>query len=235
MDAWIDFAMGPLFRISLAVCLLGLAYRFVVAASSAAAAWVRAGDKDLPWRAVGTATLQWVFPAGLLRSRPLYSAASFLFHVGIIGLPLFLAGHVALLEQSYWLARVWPTLPPLLADALSVSTIVLCAGLVWGRLASPMSRALSRASDVLIVLLLLGVVLAGFLAAHPTLVPVSARALLLVHLLLGNLALVLTPVTKIAHCVLFPLLQLTFQLGWHFPAATGEHVAIALGKENEPV
>ena len=62
-----------------------------------------------------------------------------------------------------------------------------------------------------------------------------ARALVLAHMLLANLVLIAAPFTKIAHCVLYPVLQLVFTLGWHFPAATGEHVARTLAKEKEPV
>ena len=59
--------------------------------------------------------------------------------------------------------------------------------------------------------------------------------MLLVHLLLGNLALILTPMTKIVHCVLGPLTQLLSEVAWHFPAESGRHVAVALGKESEPL
>ena len=59
--------------------------------------------------------------------------------------------------------------------------------------------------------------------------------MLLIHMLAGNLALILTPLTKIVHCVLYPLTQLLSEIGWHFPAESGRHVAIALAKENEPV
>jgi nitrate reductase gamma subunit len=235
MEDWILLARGPLFRISLTLCLAGLGYRFAVALSQAVFAYLRAGDKEVAWKVAATATLKWVFPTGLLRSRPLYSVASFLFHVGIILLPLFLAGHVVLLEDWGRLFVLWPTLPPALADVLTVGTLVLVVGLLVGRLSSPISRALSRKSDVLILLVLGLVLLFGFLAGHPEASPFGARPLLLVHILLGNLALILAPMTKIAHCVLFPLLQAIFQLGWHFPAETGQHVAIALAKEDEPV
>jgi len=237
MEAWIDLARGPLFRISLAICVLGLGYRFVTTLSGIVAAWWRAGDRDVPLRAVTTATLSWLFPAGLLRSRPLYSAASVLFHVGIIGLPLLLAGHVVLLEP--WLPAgllaVWPTLAPGLADGLSILTIAMLVGLLASRVATPMTRSLSRGQDILILVVLLLVVGFGFLAANPGLSPADARLMLLYHILLADLALVLTPVSKIAHCVLFPLTQLVFQIGWHFPEASGRHVAIVLAKENEPV
>jgi hypothetical protein len=70
----------------------------------------------------------------------------------------------------------------------------------------------------------------------PRIRPVSsARAMLLAHLLLANLTLVLTPTTKIAHCIVFPFMQLLFEVGWHFPAETGRHVAVALAKEDEKV
>mgnify|MGYP000665194020 CR=1 FL=1 len=58
---------------------------------------------------------------------------------------------------------------------------------------------------------------------------------MLTHLLLGNLALILTPMTKIVHCVLGPLTQLLSEVAWHFPADSGRRVAAVLGKENEPI
>ena len=95
-----DFAgrRGPLFRLSLLLCLLGLALRLGHVAHQTVAAWWRAGDRDLPLRSIAHATIQWLFPYRLVRTRPAYSAASFLFHVGIVLLPFFLAGHVALLR-----------------------------------------------------------------------------------------------------------------------------------------
>ena len=87
----------------------------------------------------------------------------------------------------------------------------------------------------ILLLVLLVTVLFGCLAAHPAQSPFGARTMLLLHILGGDLVLVLIPTTKIAHCVLYPFTQLLFQLGWHFPAETGRHVAIALAKEDEPI
>jgi len=233
MDTWIELARGPLFRISLAVLILGLAYRFTVALVQIAGAWLRATDRRLPKGVVARATLGWLLPHRQLRLRPLYSTASILFHVGIILVPLFLVGHVALLEG--WLPGFWPLLHPLAADVLTWIAIVALGTLIVARMSTPVSRALSKPQDVILLAVLLLLMLVGFFAAHPALSPFGARTMVLVHMLLGNLALILTPTTKIAHCVLYPLLQLTFELGWHFPEASGRHVAIALAKENEPV
>jgi nitrate reductase gamma subunit len=233
MDSWIELASGPLFRIAVAILVLGLGYRFTVATAQVAAAWRRAGDRKVPTRAVAAATLGWLFPRRLLRAKPLYSVASFLMHVGILLVPLFLFGHVALVQR--WLPAAWPRLSPALADTLTVVAIAASAVLIGGRLATKTSRHLSKPMDVAILVVLFLLVLFGFLASHPAFSPVDARAMLLVHMLLGNLALILTPTTKIAHCVLYPFTQLIFQLGWHFPAESGRHVAVALAKEEEPV
>jgi nitrate reductase gamma subunit len=233
MDVWIDFARGPLFRIALAVMVLGLGYRIGVTVLQIATAWRRAADRRLPGRDIAAATLGWLLPVHLLRSRPVYSAASFLFHIGIVVVPLFLVGHVGMLAGTVPVG--WPTLSPALADTLTLACIAALLVLLVGRLAVSSARKLTRTQDAVILLVLLLTVLFGFLAAHPAVSPFAARSMLLLHILCGDLILVLVPTTKIAHCVLYPFTQLLFQLGWHFPAETGRHVAIALAKEDEPV
>jgi hypothetical protein len=75
----------------------------------------------------------------------------------------------------------------------------------------------------------------GYWAAHPLSSPFAPRAMVLIHIMAGNLALILTPLTKIVHCVLAPLTQLISEIGWRFPADSGKRVAVALAKENEPI
>ena len=43
------------------------------------------------------------------------------------------------------------------------------------------------------------------------------------------------PFTKMSHVALFPATQLISDLGWHLKPGAGQQVAIALGKENEPI
>jgi nitrate reductase gamma subunit len=233
MDLWIEIARGPLFRIALTVMVLGLGYRVAVVVIQIATAWWRAADRRLPGADIVAATLGWLLPVRLLRSRPVYSAASFLFHVGVIVVPLFLVGHAALLAGI--LPRSWPTLNPTVADGLTLACLAALVVLLMGRVAVKSARKLTRTQDVLLLVVLLLTVLFGYLAAHPTQSPFAARAMLLFHILSADLVLVLIPTTKIAHCVLYPFTQLLFQLGWHFPAETGRHVAIALAKEDEPI
>lgn len=233
MDGLIEFARGPLFRLSLTICVLGLGYRIAVIVAQIAAAWHRAGDRRLPLGAVASATVSWLMPVRLWRSRPFYSTASVLFHLGVFVVPLFLVGHVALLGGLVpgW----WPVLPQPAADTITVVAMVALVALIVGRAASSASRALTRGSDVSVLVVLLGLLLFGWWAANPAMSPFAARTMLAVHIMLGNLVLILVPTTKIAHCALMPFARLVFQLGWHFPAETGRHVAQALNKEGEPV
>ena len=233
VDTWIDLARGPLFRLSLAVLVLGLGY---LTASTVFSVVRGAGGPRAPPPPPGARPPPPPprgFPVRLIRARPLYSLASVAFHAGILVVPLFSIGHVSLWQPGTGIP--WPVLPAGVADALSIAAVVSLVGLLIGRWSSRVARGLSRTQDVLVLVLLLAVAATGVLVAHPTWTPIGARELLLAHLLLADLTLVLTPVTKLAHCILFPFLQLVFEVGWHFPAATGRHVAIALAKEDEPV
>jgi nitrate reductase gamma subunit len=233
MDSWIDLAFGPLLRWSLAACILGLAYRFGVAVWQLAAARRRSGDPDLPVRAIVQATVRWLLPVRLLRLRPGYGIASALFHAGLLALPLFYVGHVGLLRDE--LGAGWPALGPAVSDILTLVALAGLAFVLLSRLLVATSRQLTGAADVGLLVLLLVLLGSGWWASHPASSPLAPRAMLLVHALAGNLALVLTPFSKISHCVLFPLTQLAPEIGWRFPADSGRRVAVALAKENEPV
>ena len=115
-ETWISLAQGPLFRISLAVCLLGLAYRLFSTIWLLRMAYNRAGDQEIPFGTVWKATLRWLWPVRIVRHRPIYSLASMLFHVGIILVPLFGVGHVALWAGAL---TFWPVLGAQVADILT--------------------------------------------------------------------------------------------------------------------
>jgi nitrate reductase gamma subunit len=179
------------------------------------------------------ATWQWIFPARKATRRVHYSLVSLLFHVGLLLVPIFLAGHVLLWERGLGIS--WPTLPAVLADVLTLTTVGAAITLIVLRLVHRESRALSRSSDYMALVLVALPFASGFLFMHPALNPFPHQATLLVHVLTANLVLIATPFTKLCHCVLFPFTQLVSEVAWRFPPHGGEQVAIALGKEDPKV
>jgi len=101
VEAWIDFGRGPLFRLAFSLMVLGLLRVVVLTVIGIVESYRRNLDRIVPWKDVGKQTLAWLFPIGRLwRKRPVYSTVSFLFHIGLIVVPLFLAAHVLLWERS---------------------------------------------------------------------------------------------------------------------------------------
>lgn len=193
----------------------------------------RAGDKNVPYRQVWRNTLAWLFPITRLRHRLAYSLSTLVFHIAIIIVPVFLAAHVALWQRNLGLS--WFALPNAVADILTILAIVTAVAIVVQRVAFADARSLSRFQDYVMPLLIALPFVSGLLATHPQWNPFRYEATLLVHVMSANIIFVLVPLSKISHCVLLPFTQMLSEAAWHFPADSGSQVAVALGKENEPV
>jgi nitrate reductase gamma subunit len=234
METLLDFARGPLFRLSLAVMILGLLRILLLDLYGAWEAYRRAGDKTIPWGLTIRRTLQWLFPAErVIRSRPFYSVFSILFHVGLLLVPIFLFAHIQLWREAVGIG--WPALPKSVADWLTLSTILFGLLLFIGRVSSRSSNFISRKQDYLWPLVLVLPFASGYICAN---LPVSASVYqlsMLVHVLSGEAIFLLLPFTKIAHCVLMPLSQFISAVAWRFPADTDEAVCTTLNKKGAPV
>jgi nitrate reductase gamma subunit len=233
MEALIDWARGPAFAFALAFMLAGMLRHMLVTLWEMRKTMRRAGDKSLAYGPALKATLRWLFPLGKLRHQFLFTLSSLLFHVAILVVPLFLAGHIALWARGTGLS--WPAIPGSLADILTVIAVVAGVALVVQRLAARATRALSRLQDYALPLLVALPFASGFFLVHPNLNPFSFSATLLVHIMSANLILVLMPITKLTHAVLLPSAQLVSEMGWRWPADAGTRVGIALDKQDEPV
>jgi nitrate reductase gamma subunit len=233
MNAWLDLAMGPLFWMALIVMLLGLARHVVLTVWQMARTYRRAGDKEIPAGRVAAETRQWLLPVSRLKDRWLYSATTVLFHVGVILVPLFLAGHIALWEKALGIS--WPALPNAVATVLTVAVMVAAVAVLVQRAVNRESRILGRFQDYALPALIAVTFLAGFMVMHPAWNPWGRDPMLLIHVLSGDLLLILVPFTKLSHMVLLPLTQLVSELAWHFPEDAGERVGVALRKESEPI
>jgi nitrate reductase gamma subunit len=225
--------MGPLFWTALAFMVLGLLRHVVLTVWETAQAYRRAGDKDFPVGKLAETTLHWLVPVKRIWHRGTYSLTTFLFHVGVILVPLFLAGHITLWREGVGLS--WPALPNGVSTTLTWIVIATSIAVVVQRLAARDSRVLSRFQDYALPLFIVVPFLTGFLVMHPAWNPFNRDPVLLVHVLSADLLIFLVPLTKLSHMILMPFTQLVSELAWHFPQDAGRRVGTTLGKENEPI
>jgi nitrate reductase gamma subunit len=233
LEAWIEFGRGPLFRLSFAVMILGLLRVLILTLAGMIEAYRQNPDKLVPWKERARNTIAWLFPIRRLwTKRPVYGSASFLFHIGLILVPLFLAAHVLLWKQSVGFA--WPSIPQKLADWLTLVVIVTGLGLFLGRLLHPGGRKISRHQDYMWLLLLVIPFATGYICSNAMVGPKTYQGVMLLHIYSADLILVMIPFTKIAHCVLAPLSQFVTGIAWKFPVGAGDRVAATLGYAERP-
>lgn len=152
MDVWLKWAMGPLFWTAFVFMVLGLLRHLGLTIWEAIKTYRRAGDKNIPTKQVMSSTVRWLIPVDRLKNRWLYSITTFLFHIGVILVPIFLAGHIALWRQGVGIS--WPALPNSVATALTWVVIVASLAVVVQRVWAKDSRVLSRFQDYALPLLI---------------------------------------------------------------------------------
>jgi nitrate reductase gamma subunit len=229
MEQWITFAKGPLFALAFLIMVLGLGRVFVIQAYSLARSKGRR-LQNAPWRKMFAETAGWATPVGhLIPGTRIFSVVSYLSHIGILVVPVFLASHVVLWEE--FLNLHLPKIGYGLADFLTLFTSAGLLGLLSLRIFSGRLRLMSRSSDYALLMVVLFPFVSGYLAMHPQYNPMPWDVMMLVHLLSAELLLVLIPFTKLSHVVLF-FFERASGLHWQLRPGAGDRVAEALyGKE----
>jgi nitrate reductase gamma subunit len=236
MEQWLEWARGPVFRACFAIMLLGLLRVIALNTVSVVSLLSRSrrNSRAMAWKSVISSTLQWIFPFKKgIEIRALFSLTSMLFHVCIIVTPVFLGAHIMLWERGLGIS--WPALSNSVADYLTLIGIATGIALFVDRLTSRASRALSRPQDFLLPVLIVVPLASGYLAMHPDINPFGYNGTMFIHVMAGNLIFLLIPFSKMSHMALFPGTQLVSELGWHLQPGAGQQVALALGKENDPL
>jgi nitrate reductase gamma subunit len=234
MESLLNFVRGPLLLFAFAVFFFGIARMLALTAVEFVRAYRKAGDQAIPFSQLFRRSLGWIFPVNALRGKRIpYTVASAIFHVGMVVVPIFLAGHIYLIKKGIGIE--WLSLSPAVADLLALTTLGALILLALLRILDRASRTLSGFQDWFLLVLCFLPFLTGYWVAHPTANPFPFTLTYLIHLLSAEAILVLLPFTKLAHSAMFPFTQINWELGWHFVPESGEKVRIALGKEGEPV
>jgi len=187
--------------------------------------------KDFPFVKNLKLFIEWMLPVGhIYRNKPIMSICSFVFHIGLLIVPIFLLSHIDLWKRNIGIS--WPGIPMWLADILTISTLFCIAVLFVFRIINQSTRALSSGSDYLLLICVAIPFATGFMAVHPTFNLFTYNAVLLLHVLSSELIFIILPHSKLVHAVLFPFDRISSDIFWNMPSGAGEKIASELhGKE----
>jgi len=231
MEQMLEFARGPLFIATFSLMMLGLGRLLVLELLEMARAWMGMRDKAIPWSQNMKIFAEWLVPVRLIpRIRPFFSVISFLFHIGLIVVPIFLAEHILLWERG--LGFSWPSVGRGIADFLTLMTMVTCIVLLLIRTFHKPTRVLSGFWDYALLLILFVPFASGYVMVHPRWLFTDWTTMMLIHVLSAELVFVLMPFTKLSHVVLFPFERISSDFYWRFPAEGPDRVAAALHGED---
>ena len=144
--------------------------------------------------------LHWLTPFGSrnMQMRPVMTIVSFVFHICLILVPVFLLGHIVLWYESWAIQCVSLSAP--LADVMSFLVVIGCIFFLFRRILAPEVRNVTDASDILLLLIVALPFLTGILAYHQW---GPYKPILIFHILTGEIMLVAIPFTKLSHMLFF--------------------------------
>jgi nitrate reductase gamma subunit len=151
----------------------------------------------------------------LFGTHPVMAVVTVTFHLLLILTPLLLLAHNLLIADSIGLAL--PSLPEGLSDFLTVVVLFCLAIFLLRRLFMRRLRAISSPYDFFVLLVTAAPFVTGFLAYHQWF---DYRTVMLLHMLSGELMLILIPFTRLGHALFFFLYR--FYLGSEYSFGQGK-------------
>jgi len=145
--------------------------------------------------------LHWLVPfaSANWRRRPVITIVTFLFHIGLVLLPIFLLSHNLLIYESWGIT--WWTVSEGLADIMTMIVIGCCGFFFLRRIFAPEVRFVTFADDYLILAIAFLPFISGFLAYHQWLLP--HKTMVILHMIFGSLMLIAIPFTRLGHMLYF--------------------------------
>lgn len=199
-----SFVEGPLLWIAFLTFIIGTILRIVLFVITA-----RKMDKPvfqyLSWKYVLATLGRWILPINRdMVKNPVFMPLVYLFHICLIVVPVFLAGHITLWEESRF-EWSWTALPDTWADWMTLILIAISIFLLLRRLVSADIRLLSTLSDYLLIVVTALPFVTGYCLTHGTLDGVAffGDHMSVLHMLSGELMLILIPLTRLSHAFLF--------------------------------
>ena len=200
MNAFIDFIMGPMVWIAFLIFIGGLGFKTVY--------FIREVKHKESYifsyltlfhslRSIGAWLIPF-FPVST-RQKPFFYGLSYLFHLLLFTVPIFLSAHVVLVQEAFNIS--WPVFDDHTADALTVFVVVCLVFFCGRRIMVPDVKFLTSPTDFLLIAVVLLPFLTGFFAYHQFF---AYRWVMIVHILCGELMLIMIPFSRFSHMMFAP-------------------------------
>ncbi len=122
-----------------------------------------------------------------IAKKPLYAVIRYAFHLSLFIVPIWLAGHVSLWEES-WFGWTWSTIPDKAADWMTILVIGIAAFFLVRRLFWSEARSTTSWKDFVVIVIAALPFLTGYFLTHGTLDKVAFLGdnMRLLHVLSGE-------------------------------------------------
>ena len=197
-----ELARGPLMWVATIVFVGGIAYRTVqlfllTKKKERARCPDRAVRVEGPEgrRLKALVTLQ----NSLLGQHPVMAIVTFVFHFCLFVAPVFTLAHILLLRESWRISYF--SLPGPVIDVMTVIVILGAIYFLVRRLSLPEVKFVTSASDFVILAIVAGPFVTGFLAYHQWF---AYPLMMSLHVLAGDIMLAAIPFTRLSHMLFAP-------------------------------
>jgi len=198
------FVEGPLLWIAFLTFFIGSILRAALFLSVS-----RKRDKIIyqyfSWKYVLATFGRWLLPLNKdVAKNPIFTILGYIFHICLIVVPIWFSGHISLWEESRF-EWSWTPIPDGLADWMTLIFLAIALFFLLRRIISADIRLLSTFSDYLLIVVVALPFITGYFLTHGTVDNIGflGENIQLIHMLSGELMLILIPFTKLSHFVLF--------------------------------
>ncbi len=148
---------------------------------------------------------RWLLPLNKdVVKNPVFTILGYVFHICLIIVPIWFSAHIVLWEESRF-EWYWTAIPDALADWMTLIFLAIALFFLLRRIISADIRLLSTFSDYFLIVVVALPFLSGYFLSHGTVdsIGILGDNMELIHMLSGELMLILIPFTKLSHFVLF--------------------------------
>ena len=200
MHALYDFVSGELAWVAFIVFIAGSLYRLIT--------MIRLVNKKerfiysyMSLKYSLRSIFRWLTPFGTMgwKANPALTVVTFIFHICLIVVPVFLLSHIVLWDEAWNLN--WAALPDSLADALTAILVLCCIFFLIRRLVAPEVKYVTSISDYVILTIVAAPFITGFLAYHQWF---QYQWLVILHIISGEIMLMAIPFTRLSHMIFSP-------------------------------